>query len=67
MGYTHSRAAVRAILALAAATATATAVAEDPADLLAEVIVTAQKREQNIQDVGIAISAFSGEQMERLG
>ena len=32
-----------------------------------EVTVTAQKREQNIQDVGIAITAFSGEQMRTLG
>jgi iron complex outermembrane receptor protein len=35
--------------------------------LMEEIVVTAQKREQNLQDVGIAISAFSGEQMERLG
>ena len=37
------------------------------AQVLEEIIVTAQKREQNIQDVGIAISAFSGEQMRQLG
>jgi len=37
------------------------------AEVLDEITVTAQKREQNIQDVGIAISAFSGEQMEQLG
>lgn len=37
------------------------------AQLLEEVVVTAQKREQNIQDVGIAISAFSGEQIAQLG
>ena len=35
--------------------------------ILEEVIVTAQKREQSIQDVGIAISAFSGYQLETLG
>ena len=35
--------------------------------VLEEVVVTAQKREQNIQDVGIAITAFSGEQMKALG
>ncbi|MCY4361874.1 MAG: TonB-dependent receptor [Gammaproteobacteria bacterium] len=34
---------------------------------LEEVIVTAQKREQSIQDVGIAITAFSGEQLDALG
>ena len=35
--------------------------------ILEEVVVTAQKREQNLQDVGIAISAFSGEQIDALG
>lgn len=35
--------------------------------VLEEIVVSAQKREQNIQDVGIAISAFSGEQLEALG
>jgi iron complex outermembrane receptor protein len=37
------------------------------AAVLEEVVVTAQKREQNIQDVGIAITAFTGEQMRTLG
>ena len=36
-------------------------------NILEEVIVTAQKREQNIQDVPIAITAFTGAQMEALG
>ncbi len=35
--------------------------------VLEEIVVTAQKREQNIQDVGIAINAFSGDQMRDLG
>ncbi|MEP7243250.1 MAG: TonB-dependent receptor, partial [Gammaproteobacteria bacterium] len=35
--------------------------------VLQEITVTAQKREQSIQDVGIAISAYSGEQMRDLG
>ncbi len=30
-------------------------------------VVTAQKREQSIQDVGIAITAFTGEQIDKLG
>jgi len=37
------------------------------AQVLEEVVVTAQKREQNIQDVGIAITAFSGDQINALG
>lgn len=35
--------------------------------LLEEVVVTAQKRQQNAQDVSIAISAFSGDQLQALG
>jgi len=37
------------------------------AAVLEEVKVTATKREQSSQDVGIAISAFTGDQMEQLG
>ncbi len=36
------------------------------AQVLEEIVVTAQKREQDIQDVGIAVSAFTGEQMRVL-
>lgn len=37
------------------------------AAVLEEIVVTAQKREQNMQDVGISVSAFSGKQMDALG
>ena len=37
------------------------------AAVIEEIVVTAQKREQNISDVGIAINALTGEQMEQLG
>ncbi|MEZ5557706.1 MAG: TonB-dependent receptor [Pseudomonadales bacterium] len=37
------------------------------AAVIEEVVVTAQKREQNIQEVGIAVSALTGEQMNDLG
>ena len=45
------------------------AVAATPAlaQLLEEVVVTAQKREQSIQDVGIAITAFTGDQLDKMG
>jgi iron complex outermembrane receptor protein len=36
-------------------------------DLTEVILVTAQKKEQALQDVGIAITAFSGEQLEALG
>jgi iron complex outermembrane receptor protein len=37
------------------------------AAVLDELTVTAQKREQDIQDVGISVSAFTGDQMKALG
>ena len=37
------------------------------AAVLEEVVVTAHKREQSQQDVGVAITAFTGEQLDRLG
>jgi iron complex outermembrane receptor protein len=39
----------------------------DTGDLLQEVIVTATKREQSIQDVGISMAAYSAEQLTQLG
>jgi iron complex outermembrane receptor protein len=56
-------------IAVSAAIA-ATALAIVPAfaqNVLEEVVVSAQKREQNIQDVGISMSAFTGEQLKALG
>ena len=40
--------------------------AQDDASVLEEIIVTAQKREQSVQDVGLTISAFSDEQYREL-
>ncbi len=37
------------------------------ASVLEETVVTAQKREENLQDVGISITAFSGNQLQELG
>ena len=56
---------------LAVAVAAVVAVAVTPAALsqgvLEEVIVTAQKRAQSLQDVPIAVSAFSAEMIEKTG
>jgi len=35
--------------------------------VLEEIVVVAQKREESLQDVGIAVSAFTGDQIEQLG
>ena len=37
------------------------------AAVLEEIVVTAQKREQNLQDVGVSVTAFTGDQIARLG
>ena len=58
------------ILALfAALLAGAPSVADEAPDgpgILEEIVVTAQKREQNLQDVGISITAFGWEQLQEL-
>ena len=41
--------------------------AEEGDDKLPEIIVTAQKREQNLQDVGTSVTAFDGAALEQLG
>jgi iron complex outermembrane recepter protein len=43
------------------------AVAQSGSAQLDEIVVTAQKREQSFQDVGIAVSVFTGEDANRLG
>ena len=50
--------------AVAAATLSSPALAQN---VLEEVVVVAQKREQNLQEVPIAINAFTGRQMNALG
>ena len=64
----------RAVAAILAAHAGASAFAAGPADDatapasggLTEVVVTAQKRSENIQDVPIAIQAFTGATLQQL-
>ena len=40
---------------------------QSQASVLEEIIVTAQKREQNLQDVGVSVTAYSGDQLHALG
>ena len=41
--------------------------AKDNSVLGGEIVVTAQKRQENVQNVGIAITAYSGDQLRALG
>ena len=49
------------------ATAASVAFAQDADRTLDEITVTAQRREQSVQDVPISITAFSGDQLRDLG
>ena len=40
---------------------------QESGNAIEEVIVTAQKREQSMQEVGIAVSAFSGDRLQAMG
>ena len=54
---------VRTLAFVVAATASVGARAE----VLEEIVVTAQKRAQSLQDVGLSVTAFTGEQARELG
>lgn len=51
--------------AIVGASAALPAVAQP--NVLEEVVITAQKREQNLQDVGVSVTAYSGDQLDALG
>src|ERR1700690_4393634 len=50
----------------AALVVTATTVAAEADTALEEIVVTAQRRSQSVQDIGVAITAMSGEDMQAL-
>ena len=50
-------------MAVAVASSTLLSATSVAQSMLEEVVVTAQKREQGLQDVGIAVSAFTGDQL----
>ena len=52
---------------IAAAVLTVTSVQLSAQPMLEEVIVTAQKREQSLQDVPISVTAFSGAALQESG
>ncbi|WP_257543253.1 TonB-dependent receptor [Sphingopyxis sp. DBS4] len=62
-----------AVLAIAAMSAPAVATAQDQGSVaesgegIGDIVVTAQRREQNLQDVPVAVTAFSGDTMADLG
>ncbi|MEM9531561.1 MAG: TonB-dependent receptor [Pseudomonadota bacterium] len=52
---------------LAVSAALAGAVALPAVAEIEEIVVTAQKREQGVNDIGITVNAFTGEQLQELG
>src|ERR1700722_3455836 len=69
-GRTHRTRAARVAVAIIAAVGPwAACLAADAGDedRLAEVVVTAQRREQNLQDVGTSVTAFDANTLEQLG
>src|SRR5215813_8282838 len=70
MGLNRRRVAILASMVLATADAIPSGAAADASDSgaggLQEIVVTAQKRQQNMQDVGTSITAFDAKQLENL-
>ncbi len=58
---------VAVLLAISAVVSGTGRAADQPQPTLTEIIVTAQKREQNLQDVPISVMALSGQQLHDAG
>ncbi|MEI6459454.1 MAG: TonB-dependent receptor [Pseudomonadota bacterium] len=65
MKSSKSQLAVRSVLAVAAISFAGTVVAEEAAGQLADIVVTAQKREESMQKVPIAVTALDAAALER--
>jgi len=61
-----SKAAILGLSVLAASILPGAALAEQSL-FMEEVVVSAQKRDQNLQDVSVAVTAFSGDAIEKMG
>jgi iron complex outermembrane recepter protein len=55
------------VLAAPSAFAQTAPAAADSSDALREIVVTVQKREQNLSDLGMAITAVRGEELAQRG
>ena len=66
MGTINTAVALAAAIAAALGSMAGSAVAAEGGGI-EEIIVTAQRREQNLQDVGISVSAFGAEEVRNLG
>jgi len=68
MAFKHTLLASSALLAAALGTsASAQTAANTNSNTIAELVVTAEKREQSLQDIPVAISAFTSEQRDIVG
>ena len=64
----HFRRRLLAMTALVSASlAASAALAQDAGNTIEELVVTAEKREQSLQDVPVAVSAFTDDTRERVG
>ena len=67
MGNARLMAALAAAVGMLLASALGSPAVAQTSSTLEEIVVTAQRREQNLQEVGIAVTAFGAEQVRNLG